>query len=253
MYIIVSNYSRNSLALIIEMAINIRLDQEVMVVNVDTSWQAEDWLDYVRLAQEYVKGVGFKPITLKPAKGFSQLVEDRGEFPSVKFQWCATFLKGMTLLDWLDEIDLGCQAEILLAARQDMGGRYRYLTERIESSEHYGGRRIWYPLVHKTKTYCDKLLLQAGLSAFPKSQECFPCIMATKEDYVEMTDKDLMKIVALEEKIQQCIHPELVEKSSVNSAREIRDYLIDNNLFLKDSSCKKQVEIGCGAPYGCGI
>lgn len=253
MQIIVTNYSRNGLALIAEITNQIESFEQIIIVNVDTGWQAQDWLDYEKKVKAYVERLGFKTVTLEPRQSFKQLVEARREFPSSKFQWCATFLKGITLLDWLQEVDSAAQAQILLPAYRALGGRYRYLKSCIDSSEHYGGRRVCYPLIDKSHDDIDVLLQTINFSFKNASQECRLCVMSKLSDYLQIADKDLDELSLLEKKINQGFNPDLIKKIGVDSSLGIKQSLLQKKLEKVKLPDDNAVQFGCGAPYGCGL
>lgn len=253
MQIIVTNYSRNGLALITEVKQQAKLNSAVMVVNINTGWQSQAWLSYEHKVKAYVEELGFKTITLQPKQSFTQLVEARNEFPTLKFQWCATFLKGMTLLTWLQKIDPAGQAEVLLSAHRALGGRYRYLKASINSSEHYGGRKVSYPLINKTPDEINALLQDVEFSIETESKECRLCVLSQLNHYTQLTDEDFHTLSLLEKKINHNFNPDLVKQVGAKSSIEVKQRIQQAKYELHDTDASNVVQAGCGAPYGCGL
>src|SRR5258708_4057588 len=106
--VIRSNYGNDSIALIEAIRERQALEphfKKIYVVYIDTGWAAVKWQERVAKSEKFVKQCGFEAIHLKAKVSFPELVIDRTSFPSTKFQWCAGFLKGLPLLEWLDEHD----------------------------------------------------------------------------------------------------------------------------------------------------
>ena len=104
MHVITANFGNDSVALlrhVYEQKLS-----DVYVVYVKTGWQACSWPARVKAAKELIQGYGFNYVELAPDMDFAQLVRDRHNFPTIKFHWCANFLKGLPIIDWLDEVDV---------------------------------------------------------------------------------------------------------------------------------------------------
>jgi len=199
------------------------------VVHVDTGWAAEGWDARVTRCEAWAVSHNMAVKTLSPPQDFAAQVRDRRQFPSRKFQWCAGFLKGLPMLTWLDEVDPGCEATILLGSRRaDSRARYD-LPERIDNSEHFGGRSVWYPLYDSDDTQRDALVKATGLDILShRSLECAPCIHASYQEMALLSDKDRARLTQLEADI----HSQM---------------MVDYN-----ESSLESLDMGCGAPYACG-
>jgi len=180
MHIIISSYSKNSLALI-QWAAEKRL-QQVTVCHVETGWSAEGWPEFVSRAEAFVRGKGFDAQRLVSRVTFADLMDIKRGFPSREHQWCSLHLKGITLLQWLDEMDPECQATLLMGNRNPEQLTEKPVPEYVESSEYLGGRRLWYPLFELGDRERDALLSRTGLNP-PAGGGCAPCINASHTEY----------------------------------------------------------------------
>lgn len=251
MHVIIANYGNESVALIqwaFEQALN-----NVHIVSVETGWAAPEWPERVEAAHAWIKSLGFNVHRLTPDFSFQSLVADRGQFPSTKFQWCASFLKALPLLDWLDQHDSSCEATILLASRREMARRFAHLEEFISSSEHYGERRVWHPLYLCTQSERDKLIQKTPLSLLShRSLECDPCVNSDTHDLARMSIYTIIRLAELENTIGQPMYhiPNLFPNSDIKEVVEWAKKQIDS---LSPSLKTLPFDMGCGAPYGCGF
>src|SRR5687767_12234043 len=107
-YVLRTNFGDDSIALI-QWAKEANL-KHVTVVYIDTGWAASRWAERLKLGESYVRSLGFDYISIKSPITFENTILNRGEFPCSKFQWCSSILKGLPLLDWLNQIDIYGQA-----------------------------------------------------------------------------------------------------------------------------------------------
>lgn len=150
---------------------------DVHVIHVDTGWSGANWQEQVIQGQQLVERCGFTPVTLHPQKSFPELITERKSFPTKKFQWCTTFLKALPFLTWADEKDPGCEATVILGSRRTDSRIRQDLPEYILDSEHYNGRKVWYPLYLHLDEQRNELIRRAGLALLHhRSLECDPCI-----------------------------------------------------------------------------
>lgn len=238
MHIIFGNFGRQTLA-VIQWAYEQQLTP-VSVVSVATGWAADEWQLHVEKAEQYVKQLGFSALRLSSQPAFSELIRERGQFPSRKFQWCAGFLKGLVFNEWLDTIDPRGQALILLGKRRLDSRAYRNLSEFIESSEHFGARKVWHPLIHHGEKEFADLLARAGFSGLDhRSLECDPCIHNQASDFKRMTAKTIARTAQLEQELGQTMF-RLGIATMVHHADPVE----------KDT--KDMFNMGCGSPFACG-
>lgn len=230
--LIIGNFGNHSLAVmqaLIEKAV-----QGLHFIYVDTGWAGADWSERVHACSNYARNHGVVVHALKPQKTFSELVIDRQQFPSPKFQWCATFLKGLTIINHLDRLDPSCEARIISGKRRCDSRRYANLQEFDDEEEFYQGRRLWYPLWQMSNDEFVQLIKRTGFELLGQpSLECSPCIYSTVQD-LPLVDSQRLK--ALENQLNQTLF-----QDSLVSAVEKKQGL---DLQRFDS--------GCGASWGCG-
>ncbi len=238
MYIIFGNFGNQTLA-VLQYAKDISLEN-TYVVSVDTRWHAQSWLQRVHECEAYAKNLGFKVIRLQARPDFENLMVDRENFPSTKFQWCAGFLKGLTLLNWLDEVDPTASATIILGKRQ-LDSKLNFdLEEYIDASEHYGDRKVWHPLFQHSDEQFKQLLLKTNTPILSgRSLECDPCVNSFGKDLARLDEVDIIKTKVLEAQVGKPFFNEPIE-IAVEKAR-------DNQ---KESTM--MFDMGCGSPYACG-
>ena len=238
MYVIFGNYGNSTIAAV-QWAKQNKLS-DVYVVSVNTNWEAENWRHRVQLSEQFASKCGFSVVRLNSKPPFQTLMQDRGNFPSTKFQWCAGFLKGLPFLDWLDEQDASAEAVIILGKRRLDSPINFTLEEYIEESEHYGDRKIWYPLYKHTNDEYRKLLLKAGLPILnTRSLECDPCVNSYGNDLARLRDSDIIKTRELEESVGCHMFSMPIEKMVQQARKHKQD---STHMF----------DMGCGAPFGCG-
>lgn len=246
MHVIIANFGNDSVALI-EWAHQQQL-RDVFVLWVDTGWAAPEWSQRVEKANQMLVHYHFTSVCLKPEYNFSELVRERNNFPSNKFHWCASFLKGLPIVDWLDAQDLNLQASVLLAKRREQAPALRNLTEFEEESHSYGGRRVWHPLYQHTLIQRNQLIQQSGFDLLStRSLECDPCIYNQQSDFVRLVPNTIAQVAALEEEIKK---PMFFDKIQV----VVKKANQEADLFSHaDLSCDKTVYYqGCGSEFGCG-
>lgn len=250
MHLIISNYGNDSIALI-QWAFEQQL-KDVHVLYVETGWAASEWSERVTRGEIWVKQLGFNPVHLMPTLQFKALVIDKGEFPTTKFQWCAGILKGLPILDWLDQVDSRIETTILLGSRRDASRRFAYLEEFLQESEHYGDRKVWHPLFLHTLTQRDELIKK---TPFPlvthRSLECDPCVNSNEIDFQRISLETIVKAVQLEQAVgRPMFHvAELAEDASIY---DVITWAKQQSPSSNTSSAHF-FDMGCGSPYGCGL
>jgi hypothetical protein len=251
MYVIPCNYGPQSIALIEWMHQHHYTD--VHCLYVDTGWSAPGWSERVKKAEEWVKSLGFQAKTLYPKRNFEGLILEQKKFPTSKFQWCASFLKGLPILEYLDfELDPEMQATIVLALRRSAARSLGNLQEFIERSEHYNGRKIWHPLYVHSTAFVEELWRNSAFGSVSKddplgldggfagrSLECVVCVNGstadlarTKESFEEVAGR----ISSLEAAVSGVFPVEERGVIGESAAGGLEP-------FLK----------GCGLPFGCGL
>jgi len=235
-----SNYGDESIALIqfiFEKACAQKLEfLNINVVYIDTGWAGKGWHDRVRQGEGFVKRCGFIPVRLKAKTNFSDLVLERKNFPSKKYQWCAGFLKGLPLISWLDEHDPECKWVIAISKRQAL---YRKPIEAfIPECEYHGDRQVWHPLIAMSNEERNQKIQQAGFKVLNHhSLECAPCVNSIPVEVARLSLTDQTKLRHLEQKIEKPMFPH----HQVQDDRTQSSHTMDN------------FSMGCGDPFGCGL
>tara|TARA_B110000879_G_C11149150_1_gene503779 strand:- start:1138 stop:1833 length:696 start_codon:yes stop_codon:yes gene_type:complete len=230
MNVLIANYGNASLAMI-QWAIETKLDK-VVVLSVDTGWQSSHWQTHLTHVFNFLENKGIAFQHLNSQKTFEECVIDRGSFPSKKFQWCASFLKGLPLNDALDVLDIHCKATLHLA-KMRVTSRANQSLLSGEISEHYQDRALNYPLLADSFEERDALIKRAGFDVMAhNSQECMPCIHADKSDWQRMSAIDVERLTSLQTNINQKMFIEpLSNKANDNT---------------------QHYDMGCGNVWGCG-
>lgn len=237
-HIIFGNYGDNTIALI-QWAYQTKVPN-VTVVHVATGWSAPHWKQRILQGQQFVQDCNFKIISLAAKATFSDLVRDRKSFPSGKYQWCPSFLKGLPFLSWLDEVDPACSATVLLGSRRCDSRARANLNEFVEESEHYGERRVWFPLFNHSNEMRDHLIKASGFDILNhRSLECYPCIHSPDSELMTLDATTAQKVAMLEQEIQQVMFPSFT--------RDIKNRK-ENNCF----SNFEAFDMGCGSYFVCG-
>ena len=225
--IIIANYGNGSIALI-QWAIENKLPN-LTVISVDTGWSSEAWHNRYILAFQFLNTNNISYKHLVAPKNFTDLVIDRGEFPSPKFQWCAPFLKGLVINDALDSLDPLYQATIHLSKLRCVSRANHHLKSGLES-DNYQERIINYPLLDHTIDERDLLINNAGFNVLShNSEECLPCIHSNTSDLKRMSKQDNKRLSDLESKLNK------------------RMLQIDSN-----TKSGEKYDMGCGNLWGCG-
>jgi 3'-phosphoadenosine 5'-phosphosulfate sulfotransferase (PAPS reductase)/FAD synthetase len=198
-YVISSSYGNDSVALI-QLAHEQGL-KDVSVIFVDTGWAAVGWLDRVVRLEAWVESLGFTAVHISSDMTFEELILKKKGFPSQRYQWCSGILKGLPFLTWIDELDPDCQSVVMIGKRREESQERADTPEFIDASDYHGGRKIWHPLYLHTEQMRDDLLGRAGVKKLPhRSKECSPCVNANRTDLRQLTEEDILRVKALEEK-----------------------------------------------------
>ena len=239
MHCLIANFGDDSVALI-QKAYELDLE-DVIVLSVDTGWQASTWQARVDRAMIWIETIGFQSVRLKPEHEFSTLVKARKQFPSQQFHWCAGFLKGMAILNWIDMHDEDLEAVVLLANRRVMSKAQADLPDSILQSERYDDREVHYLLAD-----CDEFKRNDLIAKTPfkkplnhRSLECQPCIHLTQRDIVTLSTEDITRTLDLEREIERS----MFDKGFV-------EYL---TILEKNTNYYDEFAKSCSWDYGCGL
>ena len=203
---------------------------DVTVVSVETGFAHPDWSARVSAAEHYARSLGFEVLRLQAKPDFTGLVRAQGEFPTPKFQWCAVYLKGDTLRNWLETRDPLKMAKLVLARRRSQSPQFANLSEYVENDEAFAGRLIWHPLYLHQEAEIKALLTQTPFEWLThRSLECDPCVNSSPAELKRGIPYIQKRIRALEEEMGE----EFLQKNTPDKP------------FIFD--------MGCGSPYGCGL
>ncbi|KTD20562.1 Phosphoadenosine phosphosulfate reductase family [Legionella lansingensis] len=217
---------------------------DIHFIYVHTGWAAACWSERISVCTDYAQKNQVQVHHLKAQSSFSEMVIDRKQFPSRKFQWCAGFLKGLTILNYLDEHDPSCEALIVSGKRRLDSRRYANLEEFELQNELYQGRTLWYPLWQTDNEEFMHLVQKTGFKLLPHaSMECSPCIHMNRQQLKNLDSFSLERLQSLENNIQRTMFPESIDELCANSATRQKEY---HGLQLE------QFDLGCGAPWNCG-
>lgn len=239
MHCIIANFGDDSVALI-QHTYELGLEN-VVVLSVDTGWQASAWQARVDSARSWVQTLGFQSVHLRPEHDFSALVKARKQFPSQQFHWCAGFLKGMAILNWLEVHDEDLEAIVLLANRRTMSKAQADLPNSILESERYDDREVHYLLAGCDEDRRNNLIAKTPfkIPLNHRSLECQPCIHLTKRDVVTLSADDIKRTFDLEHEIEQS----MFDKNFVEYLK-----ILEKNTNYYDEFAKT-----CSWDYGCGL
>lgn len=239
--VIRSHFSDYSIALLSHIASNDNFGfEKVHVAVIHTGWGSKRWEQRTQQGATFAQSLGFKVHHLDSKITFEQLVLERSAFPNRKFQWCASFLKGLPMLDWLDEHDPHGEFTIAIAK---VSARLGYsVPSRIEECAHHGDRAVIHPIAHFTIEQIQQLVNAAGFECGAiKSQECSPCVFSQASEISKMAFSDISKVKRLQKSINKPMFQSLgFEFDTVEN---------DN----QHSSEKYELAHGCALPFGCGL
>lgn len=238
------NYSQETLVLLAYLSQQPSFDLYVnrYVVYIDTGWSGEGWAYHVERGEQFAQALGYQPIHLHSQASFEDLIRDRGDFPSQKFQWCAGLLKGVPFINWLDERDPAGEWVIALPKRQALARTP--IPERIEACPYHGDRTVIHPIHGLSNETCQQWLSRFHLlDALTRSLECEPCVNLRAHEIAELKNSDIEKTNELENSIKKNLF--LCDiKTQVKKAREsTREIGLSRDSFNR----------GCGDPFGCGL
>ncbi|WED42313.1 phosphoadenosine phosphosulfate reductase family protein [Legionella cardiaca] len=210
-------------------------------IYVETGWAAASWPERVEACSQYIKQRGVTVHRLVAQTTFSDMVIARKQFPSQKFQWCASFLKGLTILNHLDDCDPACEALIVSGKRRLDSRRYADLEEFDYQNELYQRRTVWHPLWNVADAEFTRLINRTGFALLSHaSLECSPCIHLKQANNIDSLSFE--RLDKLEQITQQTMFQQPIRQLCTSAP------LCDK----KGDLSLQQFDLGCGAPWGCG-
>ena len=247
-HIIYGNYGDATIALIQWTYENNIQDVTVCHMQTGSASSRLEWQQQIDQGQALAKRYGFEVKTLSSVYTFSELVLKKKAFPSAQFQWCAPWLKGVALLEWLDDIDAACQATLLLPKHTVYSHQDIIVHEREPHSPHFGERQVWHPLYNISAEDFYALIQRAEFTPlYHRSLECAPCIHSTVPDLTRLTEIDQDRVAVLEQQLAT----NLFAKEAYGDTQGIRRVVE----WAKTQSEKEQgqpYQVGCGTPFACG-
>ncbi|MFO1258778.1 MAG: hypothetical protein U1E78_10290 [Gammaproteobacteria bacterium] len=212
------------------------------VVYIDTGWSGEGWSFQVERGEAFAETLGFQPIRLHSQASFDDLVRDRGDFPSQKFQWCAGLLKGVPFINWLDEHDPAGEWVIALPKRQALARTP--IPERIEACPYHGERSVMHPIHALSTEECQSVLSRYHLQGvLQRSLECDPCVNLRAHEIAELKDSDIEKTSKLENSLNKKLFSHDIQTQVKKARASTREAGLSRDSFNR----------GCGDPFGCGL
>lgn len=245
MNVISSSYGNDSVALI--QWAHERCLLGVTVAYCDTGWASPGWPPRVMAGERLAMSYGFDIVRCKSI-GMDELVRMKKGWPGNGQQFCTAYLKGLPFLQWIDEIDHGGNAVVLIGKRRAESEKRKNTPEFIESSEHHGGRKVWQPLYAHSDEQRNDLLLRAGFAPLPhRSLECNPCVNANRSDFLRLTAGEIERVNDLEAEIGKPMYrPKRFNTVGIHG-------VIQWAKHGRDRGNIDQEESDCASLFGCGL
>lgn len=249
MLITLGNFGNDSVALL-QYLYEHDCANDCTMVLIDTGWAARRWQTRIKQGQAYAEQLGFSIVHLKSNVTFEKMVEEHRSFPDRKYQRC-TLLKALPFNDYLDQVDAQGEATVVLSTRRSTARVYRQLPERVERGEHYGDRKVWYPMIELSENDRNRLIERAGFTVINhRSLECDPCIYNTSQDFLNMEHSEIDRVVALEARIGKPMF-----------SKQLYDGHVGINAIIahlktigtpSDNNYNENLTRSCGSYWACG-
>lgn len=195
-YVIKFSGGNDSIALV-QWCVDKGLRNMVAVYN-NTGWASEYWPERIYKLNEWLKSKYIEFVELE-SEGMFNLAMRKKSWPGLGSKFCTTYLKIVPYQKWVEEVDPDKDAVCLVGIRREESQRRSNWPEWIEESETDGGRSLWSPLVNFSSQERDELIYRAGWSPLPhRSQECYPCVFANKDDIKLLTSDRVDEIEDME-------------------------------------------------------
>jgi 3'-phosphoadenosine 5'-phosphosulfate sulfotransferase (PAPS reductase)/FAD synthetase len=179
----------------------------VIALYTNTGWAAPYWAERIERISSWLSGQGIIHVELQ-TKGFENLVrtegnrkgEPPGRFPTGKEKFCTRQLKILPAQQWLNSLDPEGQFICCVGVRRAESERRAHAPAFIPRSENHGGRSCWHPLVEATDETRNVFVSRTPIDLLDhRSDECEPCIFATRADLRRVGDPKVATIKAIEE------------------------------------------------------
>jgi len=201
MNIIFSSNGNDSVALI-QWAFDNSLE-DINVCYSDTQWSKSGWSDRVNDVKHWVESKGGK-FHIIESEGFEALCKRKKAFPTNGMAFCSYELKIKPAQELLETIDPELEATCLTGVRRCESAKRAQWPEWIEESDNHGGRSLHSPLVRHTDEMRDDILRRTPFPILEtRSQECWPCVNASKGDIRLLDITDIERVENLEAEIDK--------------------------------------------------
>ena len=225
--------------------------ENVVVTYLDTGWAAPDWQERVDKVKSWAETLGYEFVIID-SMGMEELVRMKKGFPANQYQFCTQHLKGVPFLSWIDRRDPDCSATVLVGKRRAESRARAETPERIEDSEHHGGRTLWHPLYKHTNEERNALLERAGFEVLPhRSQECSPCVNANRADFLLLKPEQVQRVSELEVELgKSMFRPKRFHALGIHGVMTWAKY---GKRKMRLEPGEIESGSGCDGHYGCGL
>lgn len=266
-YVIKASYGNDSIALIQWMADHGHTN--AFVLYNDTGWARGDarvragvdfdrtlpasggWLERVAEGEAFARSLGMEPVRTA-SMGFVAAARLKQAFPSGGMQFCTTLLKIKPTLEWLEHVDTDGDLDVAVGVRREESDARADFPEVVVRSLADGYRDLWAPMVRVLVPERNDLLRRAGFEVLPhRSDECFPCVRAARQDLRRIAEDEERKAVI------RWLEAFLSEGKAKKRRMFRRQGGIDETLRWAQSAPRSYVEgqeflFGCDAGW-CGL
>lgn len=196
-HVLFASYGNDSIALI--QWAHERGLKGLTVVHSDTGWAADHWIERVQAGADWARSLGFTATALH-SEGMIPLVTRKKGWPlPQKYKFCTEHLKINPAKEWLAANDPDGDSICMVGVRRCESRARATWPTWVEESDKHGGRSLWSPLALMLDDERDALVARTPFPLLPhRSQECFPCINANRNDLRRLTPERVEEIAALE-------------------------------------------------------
>lgn len=205
-YAISASYGNDSIALI-RWAHERGLERAIVIFS-DTGWAAPFWLERVERGEKLARSYGFATKRIE-SMGMRELVRRRKGWPRNGMQFCTRYLKLVPFIAFMDSIDPAADTLVMLGVRRAESSRRSTYPELAppcdddcKHDHEHKRREYWAPLVRHCDRQRDDLIRRAGFEVLGhRSQECYPCVNASRKDLRMVSQDRAEEIAAFEEEL----------------------------------------------------
>lgn len=192
-----TSWGNDSTALI-QWLIENRPDDDITALYSNTGWGDAMWQDRVDRLSAWAESHGITCATTQ-SEGMVALAKRKKSWPSNQFQFCTLELKILPAMAWLATHDPAVDAICAIGVRRCESERRKHYPAIEYQSGNHGGRDVHAFLCDHSDSERNKLLERAGVSVLHhRSMECSPCVNASRNDLLLLTEQRIDEIEALE-------------------------------------------------------